>query len=109
MHLGPGGIGIEGKIPRAQQALRPTHRIEGYDSEQRQDQQNTEHYGSLHRAGTGENQIAESLVGADELGDDRADHGQRDGDLQAAKDVRQRPWQSDAPEYPQLAGIERAG
>src|SRR5712692_7992421 len=97
-----------GREPRAREALDERDRPEEEDGHDGEEDHGAERQLGLPVRGRREDHVAEPLVGADELADDGADHGQRDGHLGAGEEERQRHRQPDFQERLERAGPVRA-
>src|ERR1700744_5704181 len=79
------GSGSNGDVPGDHRFLEPGDRGEQDDADDDKDQQRGPYERSVQRRGGSQQQVAETSVGADELGHDGADDGGGDGDFQAAE------------------------
>src|SRR6266511_2017790 len=91
-------------VPRYRKPLDDFDRVIHDKADQRQQHDGREHHRRVELAIVLQEQIAEPLVGGDELGDHRRGRGQRSADLQSGEDVRQRLRQPYLEEHAQAAG-----
>src|SRR5690349_963961 len=81
-----GGLDLSsGDVPAYHDALERFYQEEEGDAQYSQHENASENQPRVELAVGDQNQIAQPLVGADELADDRADHGKRARNLEAAE------------------------